>query len=79
MRWSTYIVLSLMFLICTIAVAKINHENGRIEMCNELNMLYTSNHICESCEDTGREWFDGECRVRTISDNINFEDNLKNG
>lgn len=60
--WEIKIML-LIFIVCGIAIAKVAHENGKIEMCTELGRLYTFEGECKTCEETGRTLVDGECVV----------------
>lgn len=61
-KYNSEIVIILLFLITVICVAKVNYDNGKIEMCNNLNRFYTIEGNCKSCLELGGiETSDGGC------------------
>lgn len=60
-EYNQYIIISLMLIVACVGTAKINFDNGRIDMCKEMNLFYTDEDQCMSCEDTGRIIKNGAC------------------
>lgn len=69
-----YLAMCIVIIIITFTVSKVSFNNGRINMCKELDYFYTTEDICLSCEETGRVWKNGDCvsLQNTISSNYDF-------
>lgn len=63
MKLNSLFVIFAIYLVTIFFVAKINYKNGRIEQCNEMDLYYTVDNECLTCQETGRELIDGECIV----------------
>lgn len=69
------IVIILIVIISMTAVGYSAKFNGRLEMCNELDLFYT-HPDCQTCEETGRTWEEGECVIPHKE--YNPQDSFKN-
>jgi len=66
-----YAFFAIITLTSCLITSKISYINGKIVLCEELGGVYTTEG-CISCEDSGREWLNGECAIRYSVPNINI-------
>lgn len=57
------VFLMIIFVTTVTSVSIVQKENGRIYMCQELGLYYTSDGQCLTCEETGRVMKDGNCII----------------
>jgi len=61
----SYIII---LIIVAVGVALINHENGRIEMCQEIGKFYTVDKECLGCIEVGGHLVNDSCSFETSTD-----------